>query len=322
MIPTADKRAAFRRLHQSGCFLLPNPWDVGGARLLAGMGFKALASTSAGAAWSMGRPDGGAGLDDILDHLRVLAAATDLPLNADFENGFADAPGAVAAHVAMAVETGVSGLSIEDATGRPDEPIYGFDLAVARVAAARAAIDQGGSGVLLTARAESFLRTKGDLADVVARLKATPGARVVSTASAAHLSAKLDFEDLQATGEYSGFGAYGRSKLANILFTRALARRLVGSGVTANCLHPGFVATRFGDASGGMVQVLTALAKRLFAITPEEGAKTIIHLASSPEVEGVSGQYFYRCKVTTPSIAAQDDASAERLWAVSEELAG
>ncbi len=172
MIPTADKRAAFRRLHQSGCFLLPNPWDVGGARLLAGMGFKALASTSAGAAWSMGRPDGGAGLDDILDHLRVLAAATDLPLNADFENGFADAPGAVAAHVAMAVETGVSGLSIEDATGRPDEPIYGFDLAVARVAAARAAIDQGGSGVLLTARAESFLRTKGDLADVVARLKA------------------------------------------------------------------------------------------------------------------------------------------------------
>ncbi len=159
-------------------------------------------------------------------------------------------------------------------------------------------------------------------AGLMERLKATPGARVVSTASAAHLSAKLDFEDLQATGEYSGFGAYGRSKLANILFTRALARRLVGSGVTANCLHPGFVATRFGDASGGMVQVLTALAKRLFAITPEEGAKTIIHLASSPEVEGVSGQYFYRCKVTTPSIAAQDDASAERLWAVSEELAG
>lgn len=147
------------------------------------------------------------------------------------------------------------------------------------------------------------------------------GARIVSTASDAHKGMKLDFSDLQAERGYSGFPVYGRSKLMNILFTRELARRIAGTGVTANCLHPGFVATRFGDESGGIVGIGVKLAKT-FAITPEKGAQTIIHLASSPEVEGVNGGYFYKCRPATPSSAAQNDADAKRLWELSAEISG
>ncbi|QUD87391.1 SDR family NAD(P)-dependent oxidoreductase [Phenylobacterium montanum] len=161
-----------------------------------------------------------------------------------------------------------------------------------------------------------FVLTEG----LLDRLKATPGARVVSTASRAHQGSRLDFEDLQAAKSYSGFEVYGRSKLANILFTRELARRLAGSGVVANCLHPGFVATRFGDQSGGMLQRLMPLAK-LMAVTPKAGADTIIHLASSPEVESQTGLYFYKRMPVAPSAEAQDDAAAARLWAESERLA-
>jgi 2-methylisocitrate lyase-like PEP mutase family enzyme len=168
-LSAAEKRAEFRRLHERGCFVLPNPWDVGSARLLAHLGFKALASTSAGMAWSMGRADGQVSLDEVLLHLSLLAHATDLPLNADFENGFADAPDDVATNVALAVDTGVAGLSVEDYSG---SALYDFDHAVARVAAARAAIDRTGSGVLLTGRAEGFLRGAPDLDEVVRRLKA------------------------------------------------------------------------------------------------------------------------------------------------------
>jgi len=152
------------------------------------------------------------------------------------------------------------------------------------------------------------------------RLAATPMARVVSTASAAHQGAKLDLDDLQSAKAYSGFGAYGRSKLCNILWTRELARRFGGVGVTANCLHPGFVATRFGDGSGGFLQALMPLAK-LMAISPEKGAETIVYLASSPEVAGVSGKYFYKCKPVEPTLEAQDDAVAAWLWARSVALA-
>ena len=166
------KREAFRRLHEAGTFLIPNPWDVGSARLLQGLGFKALASTSGGMAWGMGKPDYGVTRDEVLAHLRLLSAATDLPLNADFENGFADGADGVAANVTLAVEAGVSGLSIEDSTGRKDSPLYDFDLAVARIAAARAAIDATGSGVLLTARCEAFLVGIKDLDEVIRRLKA------------------------------------------------------------------------------------------------------------------------------------------------------
>jgi 2-methylisocitrate lyase-like PEP mutase family enzyme len=170
-LTAADKRARFRELHQSGCFVLPNPWDVGSAVLLQHLGFKALATTSAGMAWALGRPDGGVSLDEVLAHLLTLAHATDLPLNADFENAFADAPAEVAANVALAVDTGVAGLSVED-YGGAETGLYDFDLAVARVAAARAAIDRSGSGVLLTARSEGFIRGKPDLPEAIRRLQA------------------------------------------------------------------------------------------------------------------------------------------------------
>ena len=153
------------------------------------------------------------------------------------------------------------------------------------------------------------------------KLKATPGARIVSTSSDAHKGAKLNFDDLQSEKSYSGFGVYGRSKLMNILFTRELARRLAGTGVTANCLHPGFVGTRFGDQSGGVLSFLVKIAKN-FALTPEQGAQTIIYLGSSPEVEGKSGGYYFKSKLATPTKEAQNDADAKRLWDVSAKIAG
>jgi NAD(P)-dependent dehydrogenase (short-subunit alcohol dehydrogenase family) len=153
------------------------------------------------------------------------------------------------------------------------------------------------------------------------RLFAASPARVVNTASDAHRGCTLDFDDLQPTNGYSGFKTYGRSKLCNILFTRELSRRWSGQGVTANCLHPGFVATRFGDGSGGFLSRAVRLAKT-FAISPEKGAQTIIYLASSPAVAGVSGEYFYQCRPATPTAEARDDAAARRLWIESAKLGG
>jgi NAD(P)-dependent dehydrogenase (short-subunit alcohol dehydrogenase family) len=153
------------------------------------------------------------------------------------------------------------------------------------------------------------------------RIVQSAPARIVNTASGAHRGAKLDFADLQTTRGYTGFGAYKLSKLCNILFTRELARRLAGTGVTANCFHPGFVATRFGDESGGLGALAIRLAK-FMALSPAEGAKTLMHLAASAEAEGVTGEYFYRSRSAVPSAAAQDDEAARRLWAESEKLAG
>ena len=151
-------------------------------------------------------------------------------------------------------------------------------------------------------------------------LKASGSARIVNTASAAHVTASLDFDDLQSERRYRAMGAYGRSKLCNILFTRELARRLEGTSVTANCLHPGFVATRFGDEAGGLLSGAFRLAK-FFARTPERGAETIVYLASSADVANDSGSYFIDCRKAAPSAAAQDDAAARTLWARSEALA-
>lgn len=149
---------AFRKLHEAGCFVMPNPWDFGSARWLRGQGFKALATTSAGYAFTQGRADQDVPRDMMLSHLaEIVKAVPDLPVNADFENGYADTPDGVAANVKLCVATGVAGLSIEDATGRQDEPLYPFELAVERIKAARKAIDETGSGVVLTARAECFL---------------------------------------------------------------------------------------------------------------------------------------------------------------------
>ena len=153
------------------------------------------------------------------------------------------------------------------------------------------------------------------------RLLTSVPARIINTASAAHQGATLDFDDLQSAKNFGGRKAYGQSKLCNILFTRELARRLQGTGVTANCLHPGFVATRFGDQSGGLISRLIWLAK-FFAISPAQGAETIIYLASSPDVAKATGQYFYKSVPIRPSSWAQHDRSALLLWQRSAALAG
>jgi 2-methylisocitrate lyase-like PEP mutase family enzyme len=171
-ITTADKRATFRKLHETGCFVLPNPWDVGSARALQQMGFKAIASTSAGFAWSIGKADNRVTLDDVCEHLTALCAAVDLPVNADFEGGFAHKADKVEANVARAVKTGVAGLSIEDSTGDAAKPLYERAFAIERIRAARAAIDADNSGVLLVGRCEGFLVGQTDLNMVIDRLQA------------------------------------------------------------------------------------------------------------------------------------------------------
>jgi 2-methylisocitrate lyase-like PEP mutase family enzyme len=168
----ADKRRTFRQLHESGCFVIPNPWDIGSARYLQGLGFKALASTSSGLAWSHGRPDNGLEIGQVLAHLRSMVEATDLPLNADFENGFGVNAVAVANSVRAAVDAGVAGLSIEDSTGVAATPLFPIAEATERVRAARRSIDASGGDTLLVARAECFLVGRTDLTEVIARLRA------------------------------------------------------------------------------------------------------------------------------------------------------
>ena len=167
----ADKRKTFRKLHEAGCFVIPNPWNVGTARYLQGLGFKALATTSSGHAHAQSFPDGGQTRDEVLAHFSEMAAATDVPLNADFENGFADDPDRVAENVTRCIATGVAGLSIEDSP-KDATPLYDLDRSVARVKAARAAIDRAGGEVVFTARAENFIRGVPDLDDAIRRLKA------------------------------------------------------------------------------------------------------------------------------------------------------
>ena len=184
----------FRRLHEAGCFVLPNPWDIGSARVLVGLGFKAVATTSAGLAWSLGRRDNEISVELSLSHLRAMATAVDVPVNADFEDGFARDPLGVAANVWAAVDTGIAGLSIEDSSGDQAAPLYDFALAVERVKAARKAIDDSGTGVLLTGRSEGFIAGRPDLAETIRRLVAyaeagadcvyAPGVRAISDISA------------------------------------------------------------------------------------------------------------------------------------------
>ena len=166
------RRQAFRQLHASGCFVMPNPWDAGSACYLQSLGFKALATTSAGAAWRHAKADGQMSLDETLHHLREMVAATELPVNADFEGGFAPDAAGVARNVRLAVDTGVAGISIEDSTGDASEPLRGIASAVERMRAARAAIDEAGSDTLLIGRAENFIVDRPDLADAIRRLQA------------------------------------------------------------------------------------------------------------------------------------------------------
>jgi 2-methylisocitrate lyase-like PEP mutase family enzyme len=171
-LTTADKRAQFHKLHESGCFAIPNPFDVGSAKALQRLGFKAIASTSAGFAWTIGKADNHVTVDDVCDHLTAICAAVDIPVNADFEGGFAVKPEDVAVNVARGVKTGVAGLSIEDSTGDKSKPLFDSKLAIERIAAARKAIDADKSGVMLTGRCEGFLWGVNDLKLVIERLQA------------------------------------------------------------------------------------------------------------------------------------------------------
>ena len=162
----------FRRLHESGCFVMPNPWDAGSARALEQLGFKALATTSAGFAWTVGRADNQVTLDQALEHLRVIVDAVNVPVNADFEGGYAVDPQQVNANVKLAAATGIAGLSIEDSTGDEAQPLHEFDLAVERVRAARRAIDESGTGIVLTGRSEGFVCGRPDIEETIRRLRA------------------------------------------------------------------------------------------------------------------------------------------------------
>lgn len=172
MVNSFDRCRTFRQLHESGCFVIPNPWDLGSAGILVQLGFKALATTSAGFAWSLGRADNAVSVGEALAHIRSIAQGVDVPVNADFQGGFAIEPGAVAENVSAAAATGVAGLSIEDSSGDPANPLFEFSLSVERIRAARQAIDATGTGVLLTARSEGFIVGRPDLAETVRRLTA------------------------------------------------------------------------------------------------------------------------------------------------------
>ena len=166
-----DRVTEFHRLHEAGCFVMPNPWDAGSARALEQLGFPALATTSAGFAWTLGCADNQVRLDEALAHLRVVAEAVRVPVNADFEGGFAVEPDRVADNVTLAAGTGIAGLSIEDSTGNPAHPLHDLDLAVARIRAARDAIDRSGTGIVLTRRSEGFVVGHPDLDDPIRRLQ-------------------------------------------------------------------------------------------------------------------------------------------------------
>ena len=262
----------FRGLHAQGCFVIPNPWDIGSARWLRGLGFKALATTSAGFALSRGRADQDVPLDMMLAHIAELVACVpDLPVNADFENGYADAPDDVAGNVTRCLATGVAGLSIEDATGRAGEPLYDFDLAVARVAAARRAIDRAGSGALLTARAEGVLVSgPGALDDVCKRL-------VAFTAAGADV---LYAPGLRTREQIGTVMAVAGGKPVNMLMFGDLGhtvadlaglgvRRISVGGALARAAWTGFMAAaeqiaRAGSFAGFAANAMTRQADNLF----------------------------------------------------------
>jgi 2-methylisocitrate lyase-like PEP mutase family enzyme len=229
-----DPRQVFRALHQSGCFVMPNPWDLGSARLLASLGFPALATTSAGFAWSLGRLDNHVTLEEALAHLRAIAHGVDLPVNADFEGGFAVAPAEVGANVRAATATGIAGLSIEDSTGDAANPLFEFGLAVERIAAARRAIDESGTGVLLTARSEGFIAGRPDLAETLRRLTAyaaagadclyAPGIRTPDEIAAVVAAVAPKPVNVLVGGDFTTVDELARAGVRRISVGGALAR--------------------------------------------------------------------------------------------------
>lgn len=255
-LPT-DRVRAFRALHDAGCFVIPNPWDVGSARLLAQLGFSALATTSSGFAWSLGRPDNHVTLDECLAFLRAISASVDLPVNADFEDGFATDPEGVAANVARACATGIAGLSIEDSTRDPAHPLIDRELAVERIRAARRAIDESGSGVVLTGRSEGFIVGRPDLAETISRLTAyaeagadclyAPGLRSIDD-----ISAVVAAVAPKPVNVLVGGGAFTVAELANVG-----VRRISVGGALARVAWQGFLDAAREIAVDGSFQGLS-----------------------------------------------------------------
>lgn len=254
----SDQVREFRRLHESGCFVIPNPWDIGSARLLAQLGFPALATTSSGFAWSLGRADNQVTLEEALAHFRAIAAAVAIPVNADFEGGFSIEASGVAQNVLAATATGVAGLSIEDSTGDATQPLFEFSLAVDRIRAARSAIDRSGTGVLLTARSEGFIAGRPDLAETIRRL----------TAYAAAGADCLYAPGLRSIADIAAVVGAVAPKPVNVLvgsdfttvaeLTRVGVRRISVGGALARAAWTGFLAAAREIAGQGTFAQLAA----------------------------------------------------------------
>jgi 2-methylisocitrate lyase-like PEP mutase family enzyme len=236
---TADKRRAFRALHQSGCFIIPNPWNVGSARYMEGLGFKALATTSSGYAHSIGYADGELTREMMLAHFREIAEATNIPVNADFEGGYADDPDEVAANVRQCIDTGIAGLSIEDFTGDESNPLYDFDLTVKRVRATRDAIDKAGGDVVFTARTEGFIHNRPDLDETIRRLKAFADAGADCLYSPGIKTSEQIVATVKAVGpkpiNFLNSGAFGFS--VNDLAALGVRRISVGGTIARLAMH-------------------------------------------------------------------------------------
>jgi 2-methylisocitrate lyase-like PEP mutase family enzyme len=251
-----DRTAVFRQLHESGCFVIPNPWDVGSAKMLVHLGFKALATTSSGFAWSVGRRDNHVSLGQALDHMRLLASSVDVPINADFEGGFAVEPEAVAEHVAGAVKTGVAGLSIEDSTGDDNAPLFDFGLAVERIRASRRAIDASRVGVLLVGRSEGFIVGRPDLAETIRRLTAYANAG----ADCLYAPGLRSMEDIKAVVDAVApkpVNVLVGSDFASLEQLAALGvRRISVGGALARAAWAGFIAAATEIADHGTFTAL------------------------------------------------------------------
>jgi 2-methylisocitrate lyase-like PEP mutase family enzyme len=234
MTDPTDRRRAFRDLHASGCFVIPNPWDVGSARFLAAIGFRALATTSSGFAWSLGRRDNRVTVEEALTHVGAIAAAVEVPVNADFEGGFAIEPDGVAANVARAAITPIAGISIEDSTGDDADPLFDFDLAVERIAAARSALDASGTGILLTGRSEGFVVGRPDLSETIRRLVAyadagadclyAPGIRTIADITAVVGAVAPKPVNVLVGGDFTTVATLAEAGVRRISVGGALAR--------------------------------------------------------------------------------------------------
>jgi methylisocitrate lyase len=257
MSALADSVRRFHELHERGCFIIPNPWDIGSARVLAQLGFKALATTSAGFAWSMGRADNRVSLETTLDHLHAMSQAVDIPINADFGAGFGTSPEIVADHVALAAFTGIAGLSIEDSTGDPSTPLFDFTLAVERIKAARQAIDRSRTGVLLTARSEGFIAGRPDLAETLRRLTAFADAGA-DCLYAPGLKTMADIKAVVAAVAPKPVNVLVSSDFTTVAdLTAAGVRRISVGGALARAAWTGFLAAAREIAEQGTFSSLS-----------------------------------------------------------------